>query len=371
MSFNIIYPENISMEGDNFKDVVKKFIKSNKKKRIDKVVLNNKYMQMEATIKYNNNKAHINLKQIMYGGENVKLLQSDRAVDSNNTTNTNPQYFIMNQNIPNNNQIFDVETNNHNVSRFKSTNIENYCLTSENNQINSGYSAIQCDDNNRQYFQIHHIAGENYTIQHLNNRNLCISSRPHNPYINSDICNSADPAQQFTIRREQSQYRWEVPPSNNIFINNDSPGHIRNELQNLILSFSNFQDEASWIGSSTVLSSAIGIASIGASEYTPNTRTQHTITHSAFWCPLIYNALAIYCNANGINIHIPQEWTISPAGYDPGRFNELSNRLSQIHGWGRYTIYILTEYHNEVALYNDFDENMFHEMRRIKGILGL
>jgi hypothetical protein len=252
MSFNIIYPENITMEGENFKDVVKKFIKSKKSKRIDKVVLNNKYMQMEATIKYNNNKAHINLKPVMIGGENVKLLQSNRAVDSNNTTRTNAQYFIMNQNIPNNNQIFDVETNNNNASRFKSTNIENYCLTSENNQINSGYSAIQCDDNNiQQHFQINHIAGENYTIQHLNNRDLCISSRPYNPHISSDRCNYTDPAQLFTIRREQSYNTCgaataslptataSLPTrgaaSNSTFINNDSPGHIRNELQNLIL----------------------------------------------------------------------------------------------------------------------------------------
>jgi hypothetical protein len=106
-------------------------------------------------------------------------------------------------------------------------------------------------------------------------------------------------------------------------------------------------------------STAIGIANILGERYYGRAET-----FSFLYCPLIYNALHLR------GVSVPHSWTIFDGpSRDQELFQDYSLRLSRIPGWIRYATYILTEYDYKYNLNNEFDENIFSEMVRIKNIL--
>ena len=111
-------------------------------------------------------------------------------------------------------------------------------------------------------------------------------------------------------------------------------------------------------------STAIGIATIlGEKIY------DRADTFSFIYCPLIYNALYLR------DVAISHSWTIFRGTEEEKTlFQDYSLKLSRIPGWIRYATFILTEYdyeQNKHMYNNEFDENIFNEMVRIKQQLNL
>jgi len=202
------------------------------------------------------------------------------------------------------------------------------------------------------------------------------------PILNNNNIIFNNPCKNKTIDwspRLKILHGWEQMPNNvnqifkiiPYFKNNDNnDNHIIPKLQNLILTYIDRNININTVDDYyTILFDPKfrekKPQQIAQEIISINSQSSDSSTKSAYWCPLIYNALKI----GGINVI--DEWTKFKIVLDKEQeFNELSRLLASIPGWIDYTMYILTELdHTKTNIGNDFNDKTIKKMIEIRNII--
>jgi hypothetical protein len=282
-----------------------------------------KYLNLKKSLYNNLKQTGGNINDFLNRNIRIFNASTNSYIDLDSTT---PNIMMSNKR-PGDSQVLRLQHVRENLYRI--TNITNtHCITSNGNNREDSFSLQVCDPGStNQIFRIEEI-NDIYYIHNTSNEYCMDANWGNNRKLLSWNCDVTNDNQKFIITL-------------NFKHNDDDHNHIIPELQNLILAFdATTSDLEEHVMNSFNLEQDKAISISYQIVYRINPGFEkYGHTQSAIWCPLIYRALQL------AGVPVPESWTIFHAKTreDQEIFQDSAIRLSEIDGWARYALYILTE----------------------------